>query len=398
MKSKLAINQGREVAAICLVFPSPAKRDSESISIRLNDLVKIIEPSVESIFVITRKDAFQNIACSDKVHFAGHLSCPSSGDPILSTIYGELKAQLQIAQGLAALPKGVKLIFWRGRSSTVITPLLLAKLKGKKSILLLESRGSELISKIYKGRLGVKGFVLNQLYKIIEKVTYSFSDKLVVDVPGLLTQPWLCAYKSKVFPLAVAERFVDHAFKVSKPLDDRDILVGYIGRMSSEKGVLNLIKAVQSIANQMSEVKFLFGGNGPLFQQIERELDYLVSQGKVEIRDWIPYSTLPDCLNEIKLLVLPSYYEGLPNVMLEAMACGTPVVATPVGAVPDIIVDGETGFIIEDNSPECIAENVIRTLNYPRLDKVAESARAFVESQYSYEAMAAKYGELLDGL
>ena len=80
------------------------------------------------------------------------------------------------------------------------------------------------------------------------------------------------------------------------------------------------------------------------------------------------------------------------------MACGTPVLATPVGGVPDVIKDDETGFIIEDNSPECIAENVERALNSPDLDKIVKNARELVEKEFTYEAAVERYREILENI
>ena len=119
---------------------------------------------------------------------------------------------------------------------------------------------------------------------------------------------------------------------------------------------------------------------------------------KVELTGWIPHDELPDYSNMSKLIVLPSYTEGLPNIMLEAMACGTPVLATPVGAIPDVIKDGETGFIMENNSPECIAENVERALNHPDLDKIVKNARESVEKEFTYEATLGRYRKIMEEL
>jgi glycosyltransferase involved in cell wall biosynthesis len=82
--------------------------------------------------------------------------------------------------------------------------------------------------------------------------------------------------------------------------------------------------------------------------------------------------------------------------MLEAMTCGTPVLATQVGAIPDIIQDGETGFILENNSPECIARNVIRALEHPNLNEIVDDARKVVEKEYTYEAAVEKYRGILE--
>jgi glycosyltransferase involved in cell wall biosynthesis len=77
------------------------------------------------------------------------------------------------------------------------------------------------------------------------------------------------------------------------------------------------------------------------------------------------------------------------------MACGTPVLATPVGVIPDIIKDGETGFIMENNSPECIAENVLRALSSPDLERIAEKGRWFVEANFTFERVVDRWNEVL---
>lgn len=147
-----------------------------------------------------------------------------------------------------------------------------------------------------------------------------------------------------------------------------------------------------------NEIKFVIGGDGNMFNKIKEFIDKNKLNDKVKILGWVPHDELSNYMNDFKLVVLPSYTEGLPNIMLEAMACGTPVLATPVGAIPDVIKDGETGFIMENNSPECIAKNVIRALEHPDLERIVESAKVLVEREYTYEAAVKGYREILDNL
>ena len=143
-------------------------------------------------------------------------------------------------------------------------------------------------------------------------------------------------------------------------------------------------------------MEFFIGGDGWLLPDIEAALRDNNLYTKVRITGrWIPHEELPAYLKELKLLVLPSYTEGLPNVVLEAMACGTPVLAASVGAVADLIQDGGTGFILGDNSPGSTARSVIRALNHPNLDAVVRNAHAIIEKKYTYEAAVERYGNIL---
>ena len=94
---------------------------------------------------------------------------------------------------------------------------------------------------------------------------------------------------------------------------------------------------------------------------------------------------VPDYLNKLKLLVLPSHTEGLPNIILEAMACGTPVLATRAGAIPDVIENGKTGFILENNSKMCIRENITDFINYKNKEEIVERSLKKVKKEFSYE-------------
>lgn len=204
----------------------------------------------------------------------------------------------------------------------------------------------------------------------------------------------LSNFKKKV--VIIRQHYYDlDKFNVCVKFDERPNIIGYIGRFSEEKGILNFVSSIPLIHLNTNGLSFLIAGNGILKTEILKNIQEMDSNNIVNITDWIPYDELHSSLNNLKLIVLPSYTEGLPSVMLEAMACGTPVLATPVGAIPDIIKDGDTGFIMDNNSPECIAANIIRALGYPDLEGVAKRARALVEREFTFERAVEQWREVL---
>ena len=386
-----------ELPNVCLVLPSPSPRVPEAFSIRVSDLLQLFKPSSNAIYVITGHIMQSRLSDNEKqdVFFTGNASCLVSGSPFFSMVFGELKTYFQVNLALLKLPKSVKIIFWRGRPSTYFIPLILSKILGKKAILFVEGRGFELVSEFYTGPFGIGGRILSQIYRLIEVLSYSIADVITVNVPSLLDKPLGARYHKKVFSLPISDRYIHSNFTISKPVEHRKTLIGYIGRLSQEKGVLNLVHAIPSICNKVQDAEFLICGDGPLLQYIQNELSEMIETDRVQMVGWVSYDELPHYLNEMKLLILPSYYEGLPHTMLEAMACGTPVLATAVGAIPDVITDRETGFIIEDNSPEHIEANTLRALSWTKLKELSWNARSFAEVNYNYEVLAQKYKMLL---
>ena len=353
-------------------------------NIPLSNLVDILYSLSNELYLITGGVGYSFFTNDERVHTYEVRHKASKG--ILTRALNYIYTQLEISWKLMKLRKNVDLwIFFIGGEGLVL-PILTAKVMRKNVV--ISSAGSGF--KVARAQEDP----LTTVNALLQSVTYRLSDRIIMYSERLVEEHGLQKYRHKI---SIAhEHFLDFdKFKVEKPVGERGNLVGYVGRLSKEKGILNFLEAIPDVLEARNELAFLIGGDGQLRLQVEECASKL--DGKVKFVGWIPHDELPRYLNELKLLVLPSYTEGLPNIMLEAMAFGTPVLATPVGAIPDIIKDGETGFIMEDNSPECIAQNIIRALNHPNLEKVARNACALVEREFTFEKAVERYGKIVNG-
>ena len=361
----------------------------------LANFLDILEPSSNEIYVITGFFSYES-KYSTKTHIISIKKDNIRGS-LLRIILRELLAQPRVTFNLLKISKKNNIVIFFLGTRTYLLPLLVTKLLKKKVVLAVT--GSE--SKGAKMQYGKKLFGLGRVYSaivgILERIDFHLADQIAVQSKSTIDFQDLNKFRKKINTNGAM--YIDtNLFTVKKEIKDKRNLAGYIGRLAQGKGISNFIKAMPLILKEREEVEFLIGGDGPLFDEIKRELGDKGLHDKVKLTGWIPQEELTDYLNELKMLVLPSSSEGLPNIILEAMACGTPVLATAVGGIPDVIKDGKTGFIIESNSPECIAENVMRALEHPNLDEIAMNARKLIEKEYAYKAAVERYRKILENI
>ncbi|MEO5558589.1 MAG: glycosyltransferase [Dokdonella sp.] len=148
-------------------------------------------------------------------------------------------------------------------------------------------------------------------------------------------------------------------------------LVLYVGRLVAEKGLRELLSAMRGMVAKRPHAELAMVGTGPLHAQLSAEA------GRLGLRVHLPGAQPPDAvarwMSAANVFALPSYSEGYPNVLVEALACGRPIVATPVGGIPEI-VDAHSGILVAPRDVTALAAGLVDALDQP-WDEVALSKR-----------------------
>jgi len=162
-----------------------------------------------------------------------------------------------------------------------------------------------------------------------------------------------------------------------------------VGRLVEKKGFGVLIRALAGLSLPF-HLKII--GEGPEQARLEEEIAAAGLSGKISLTGGLTHSELPDEYRQTHIVVVPSIVnragdrDGLPNVVLEAMSSGRPVVASDVGAISSAIVDGETGRLLPQGEPRLLAEAIESLAQNPALSqKISRKARARIESDFRLE-------------
>ncbi len=170
-----------------------------------------------------------------------------------------------------------------------------------------------------------------------------------------------------------------------------------IGRLDQQKDLPTLLEAAAILIPKHSHAHFLLVGEGPERRQIEDMIRDRGLVGRVHLAGW--RADIPELLAAGYALVLSSRWEGMPNVVLEAMAAGLPVVATQVEGVAELVIHGHTGLVVPRQSPRELAEAIEKILADPTAANVLGTAgRERVRAEFSWEKMVQKYEQIYESL
>jgi glycosyltransferase involved in cell wall biosynthesis len=168
-----------------------------------------------------------------------------------------------------------------------------------------------------------------------------------------------------IYPeIPIIEEGYEEPGDIVLPVSD-GLTVGYIGRLSPEKGVKSLLEAVPLVKKMFPNVQFLIVGSGPEEQEIKEIAHQAELCATVQFLG--TRMDIPQILQRLDVVVIPSLLESFSNVALEAMWAVKPIVATSVGGIPEVVHDGENGYLVPPGSPQNLADRICQLLSDPQL-------------------------------
>jgi glycosyltransferase involved in cell wall biosynthesis len=177
--------------------------------------------------------------------------------------------------------------------------------------------------------------------------------------------------------------------KTFVPARNRDYInqyVLYTGVLRARKGLFDFIDCAKYVCKEHPDARFLISGSGPFFHKLQGRIKKRGLEKNVVFLGYVSRSRLVKVYQNATVHVVPSHYEGLPTVLLEAMSCGLPVVATDIGGNNEVISSGVNGFLVPVKSPRIMAKSVLRLLDDPDLrKKIGTAARKTIEKYYTWD-------------
>lgn len=174
-------------------------------------------------------------------------------------------------------------------------------------------------------------------------------------------------------------------------------MLAYLGRLIPTKGILETISAIEILRNdsQFSDIEFHIAGSGPAEEQLLQLIKRKRLEGCVKLLGSLHGKEKADFLRAADVFMFPSYHrEGLPYAILESLAAGTPVVASRVAGIPDVVIDGQHGVLIDVKDPGQIVEAIRRLGSDGRLQTMSVNCQKWAAERLGLERLANEFDSL----
>ena len=183
-----------------------------------------------------------------------------------------------------------------------------------------------------------------------------------------------------------------------KPVSVKDSnLIIWVGRFVPEKGLVYFLRAMRTVVEEHHDVRLVLVGDGPLRTELVKWVNKLGLTGKVDFVGSVGRVEVAELLSKSSIFVFPSLREGLPLSVLEAMACGVPVVGSDIPGVNDVVTHGENGFLVLPKDSKGLAESVLALLDDDELRRrFGEEARKVMVDDYGWDDVLGKIEKIYD--
>lgn len=285
------------------------------------------------------------------------------------------------------------LISLGGQLYTGFIVSLISELMGVKSIVRVAEMTREEITMTHTG-----GSLLSAALHPIEKFVYKYCDAIVTNRGAKrLTQQGLKEEKIQVISQGV-QLSLFHPEVPPKFMHSGFPKIISVSRLSKEKNLISLIRAIGIVKTTYPDCVATIVGEGLEFDRLSLEIKLLGLAKNVFLEGSVPHHHIPALLNGCDIFVLASIYEGLPSAMLEAMACGLPVIATPIMKETSGLKNG-VNVIITDPTPQGIATAIIRlSSDFNLRDKIRKNALLFVKKYHDANGAKAHFSDVVNRL
>jgi len=187
----------------------------------------------------------------------------------------------------------------------------------------------------------------------------------------------------------VDEKFFYHKQKQKK---DNYKYIMFAGRLDREKGLFDLVDCAEYVCNKRSDVFFIVVGKGRDLNKIRKKTKKKGVDHRFIFLGQVEKNQIVKLYQNASIFVLPSYHEGLPGVLLEAMSCGLPIIATDVRGNRDLITDGKNGVMVPPREPKKLAKAILMLLKNEQIGiKQGLYARKTIEEKYTWNSVSNKF-------